>query len=95
MCAFVCTQDNGDCVNRAVSVPQFSPEATPLRGECQLVKKKIYTIYIYIYIYLDTYILMHTYMYKHSYIYIYIYILAEIPIVDWVWKKLPKLYYVF
>ena len=40
MCAFVCTQDNGDCVNQAVSVPQCSPEATPLRGECQLVKKR-------------------------------------------------------
>ena len=44
MCAhvnmFVCTQDNGDCVNREVSVPQCSPEATPVRGECQLVKKK-------------------------------------------------------
>ena len=48
MCAFVCTRDNGDCVNWAVSVPQCSPKATPLRGECQLVKKKyIYITFLY------------------------------------------------
>ena len=48
MCVLVRTQDNGDCVNQAVSVPQCFPEATPLRGECQLVKKNILYIYIYI-----------------------------------------------
>ena len=56
MCALVRTQDSGDCVNRAVSVPQCFPEATPLRGECQLVKKKKKKIYIYICIYVILYI---------------------------------------
>ena len=73
MCAFVCTQDNGDCVNRAVSVPQFSPEATPLRGECQLVKKKIY-IYVYLFIYLFIYIFVFIVLYLLRFCLSFIYV---------------------